>query len=207
MRRIYIDTSVVVAKLFGQKGDFLRHTAASKVFELISAKKVIGVISFYVLHEIYWFCMDNFGVEEAKEKARLALLNLLEIEIELAPLLSRSDRIHYSRRFPIRDSSDQAHAISAFVNNCDAIAAYDERFRDISHVIEYLKLLQEEKQEITSVTEKNVIERLTEKQIFIPPIAQKKQRVRHTPIKVGGKPLSEIIIEDRSTKKKYYEKI
>jgi hypothetical protein len=60
-----------------------------------------------------------------------------------------------------------------------------------------LKLLQEEKQEITSVAEKNVIEKLTEKQIFIPPIAQKKQRVRHTPIKVGGKPLSEIIIEDR----------
>ncbi len=43
MRRIYIDTSVVVAKLFGQKSDFLRHTSASKVFELISAKKVIGV--------------------------------------------------------------------------------------------------------------------------------------------------------------------
>ena len=139
MRRIYIDTSVVVAKLFGQKVAFLRHIAASKVFELISARKVIGVISFYVLHETYWFCMDNFRVEEAREKARLALLDLLEIEIELAPLLSREDKIHYSRRFPIRDLSDQTHVISAFVNNCDAIVAYDERFRDISHIIEYLK--------------------------------------------------------------------
>jgi hypothetical protein len=51
MRRIYIDTSVAVAKLFGQKVAFLQHTAASKVFEFISARKVIGVISFYVLHD------------------------------------------------------------------------------------------------------------------------------------------------------------
>ena len=89
MRRIYIDTSVVVAKLFGQEAEPSRHTASSKVFKLINAKKVIGVISFYVLHEIYWFCMDNFRAEEAREKARLALLDLLEIKIELAPLLSR----------------------------------------------------------------------------------------------------------------------
>lgn len=139
MKRIYIDTSVVVAKLFGQKVAPSRHTAASEVFEFMRARKVIGVISFYTLHEIYWFCMDNFSAEESREKARLALLNVLEIEVELVPLLAREDRIYYRRRFPIRDSSDQAHAISAFVNNCDAIVAYDERFQDTSHVIEYLK--------------------------------------------------------------------
>ena len=126
MRRIYIDrkpkasvskanTSAVVAFLFGQKVAFQQHTAAAKLFELISARKVIGVISFYALHEIYWFCIDNFGAEVAKEKARLAILDLLGIETELAPLLSREDRIYYRRRFPIRDSSDHAHAISAFV--------------------------------------------------------------------------------------------
>ncbi len=60
-----------------------------------------------------------------------------------------------------------------------------------------LKLLWEEEQEITSITGKNVIERLTKKQIFIPPITPQKQRARRTPIKVEGKPLSEIIIEDR----------
>jgi len=60
-----------------------------------------------------------------------------------------------------------------------------------------LKLLREEKQEITSVTGKNVIDRLTKKQIVIPPMAQKSRKVRRTPIKSGGKPLSEIIIEDR----------
>jgi len=60
-----------------------------------------------------------------------------------------------------------------------------------------LKLLQEEKQEITSVTGKDVIDRLTKKQIVIPPMAQKGQKARHTPIKVGGKPLSKNIIEDR----------
>ncbi len=60
-----------------------------------------------------------------------------------------------------------------------------------------LKLLWEEEQEITSITGKRVIERLTKKQIVIPPIAPQKQRARRTPIKVEGKPLSEIIIEDR----------
>jgi len=60
---------------------------------------------------------------------------------------------------------------------------------------EVLKLLREEKQEIMSVTGK--IEISTNKRIVIPPIIQKKERVRNTPIKVGGKPLSEIIIEDR----------
>jgi hypothetical protein len=63
--------------------------------------------------------------------------------------------------------------------------------------VEHPDSIREEKQETTSVTGKNVIERLTNKQIVIPPIAQKKQRVRRTPIKVVGKPLSEIIIEDR----------
>lgn len=62
---------------------------------------------------------------------------------------------------------------------------------------EVLKLLQKEKQEITSVNGKTVIDSLMRKQIVIPPIAQKTQRVRRTPIKVGGKPLSEIIIGDR----------
>jgi len=60
---------------------------------------------------------------------------------------------------------------------------------------EVLKLLQEE--EITSLTGKNVIGSFMRRQIVIPPINQKTQRVRRTPIKVGGKPLSEIIIEDR----------
>jgi hypothetical protein len=60
-----------------------------------------------------------------------------------------------------------------------------------------LKLLLEEKQKITSVTGKNVIDSLMRKEIVVPPIAQKIQRVRRTPIKAGGKSLSEIIIEDR----------
>jgi len=63
--------------------------------------------------------------------------------------------------------------------------------------VEHPDSIGEEKQEITSVTGKNVIDSLMRKGIVVPPIAQKSPRVRRTPIKVGGKPLSEIIIEDR----------
>lgn len=33
------------------------------------------------------------------------------------------------------DASDQPHAISAYLHNCDAIVAYDEHFQDVADKI------------------------------------------------------------------------
>lgn len=137
--RVYIDTSAAVAKLFGKTVAPARHNFASQVFNFVEQGKIVGIISFYTLHEIYWFCIDNFPIEQAKKKARFALFTILGFNIELAPLVAREDRIVYSRRLPISDTSDQMHAISAFTNGCDAIVAYDDHFQEVSDVIEYLK--------------------------------------------------------------------
>lgn len=137
--RIYLDTSVVNAFLFGETKEKIRYLHSSKMFEFIELGKITGIISFYTLHEVYWFCLDNFPQNKAKEKARIALLSLLKRKLEIVPLLYRKDKIYYKNRFPIRDSSDQVHAISAFINKCDVLSAYDNHYKDISNIIRYLQ--------------------------------------------------------------------
>jgi predicted nucleic acid-binding protein len=63
---------------------------------------------------------------------RLAFHELLGHEVLVVPLLTRMDRIVLSRRFPMRDPSDQVHAATAYRERCDVIVAYDEHYQDIA---------------------------------------------------------------------------
>lgn len=53
-------------------------------------------------------------------------------ELMLLPLLSRENRIVLNRRFPMRDTSDQAHAATAYHGGCEAIVTYDRHYQDIA---------------------------------------------------------------------------
>lgn len=67
-------------------------------------------------------------------------LKILKTEVYILPLLNREERIIHAQRFSdLRDSSDVPHAISAFVYKAKAIVAYDNHFKDISHIISYKK--------------------------------------------------------------------
>lgn len=136
MPPIYVDTSVVVVWLFGQKSEPARYSATQRVFDLIAASTVEGLISLYTLQEVYAFCEDNLPPMERRRAAKLALRMLLLTELEIAPLLARTERLLHQRRFPISDSSDQPHAIVAYLNGCQAIITYDTHFAEISDVME-----------------------------------------------------------------------
>jgi len=60
--RIYLDTSVINAYLFGKHSTIEadRFTATNKLFGLINAKRITAVVSLYSIQEIFSFC-KNFS--------------------------------------------------------------------------------------------------------------------------------------------------
>lgn len=135
MPPIYVDTSVATVWLFGEEREPARYPATEELFRLIEAGDIQGLISMYTLQEVYAFCEGNFPPDEVRATAKLALRALLLTELEIAPLLRRTERLLHQRRFPLSDASDQPHAIVAYLNNCQAIITYDEHFGEISQVI------------------------------------------------------------------------
>lgn len=94
---------------------------------------------FYALHEVHVFAIDNapdFPTGAAFGKA--ALEKILALPVQILPFVSRTEgRLHARRFTALRDSSDVPHAIAASVYHCEAIVAYDDHFRAISHLIPY----------------------------------------------------------------------
>lgn len=135
MPPIYVDTSVVDVWLFGEQKEPTRYPATAELFRLIAAGDVQGLISLYTLQEVYVFCESNFPPDEVRITAKLALRTLLLTELDIAPLLRRTERLLHQRRFPLSDASDQPHAIIAYLNDCQAIVTYDTHFEEIGQVI------------------------------------------------------------------------
>ncbi|PKO24035.1 MAG: hypothetical protein CVU38_01090 [Chloroflexi bacterium HGW-Chloroflexi-1] len=136
MPPIYVDTSVVAVWLFGQKSEPTRYPATQRLFDLIAAGTIEGLISLYTLQAVYAFCEDNLPPDEGRGAAKLALRTLLMTKLGIAPLLKRVERLVHQRRFPISDPSDQPHAIVAYLNDCQAIITYDAHFAEIGEVID-----------------------------------------------------------------------
>lgn len=109
--------------------------------ETLAALVIEGSIrvatSFYALHELYIFALDNapeFSTGAAYGKA--AIEKVIALPIQLLPFVSRVDRAVHARRFrALRDSSDLPHAIVAMVYGCEVIVTYDSHFLPISHII------------------------------------------------------------------------
>jgi len=133
--KVYLDTTIITLLLFGQKRNPDRYEEVRRLFETIDDGHVAAVISIYALQELCSFCYANFSTEDAPTVTRLAFHELLAHELLLTPLLSRTDRIILSRRFPIRDASDQAHAGVAYREGCSYIVTYDRHFQDIADLL------------------------------------------------------------------------
>lgn len=135
--RIYLDTSVINIYLFGKYSEVEagRFPAVSKLFELINSKKVLAIVSLYSIQEIYSFCKKIFYSDDIGHISRISLSVLFRNEFELSGLLTREERLLNKARFNMDDLSDQPHAISAFLNKCDAIVTYDEHFQKIKDII------------------------------------------------------------------------
>lgn len=136
---LYIDTSVLLVYTLTQTVEKARFPATEAFFAKITAVSLLGATSFYALQEVYVFALDNapdFPTGATFGKA--ALEKILALPLQILPFVSRLERKLQARKFSaLRDSTDVPHAIAASVYGCEAIVAYDEHFRAISHIIPY----------------------------------------------------------------------
>ena len=134
---LYIDTSVLLVYTLTQAVERARHQHTEKFFAKVGEGSVSAAPSFYALHEVYVFAIDNapnFQTGAAYGKA--ALEKILALPLQILPLVTRAERAgHAPMSNALRDASDMPHAIAAFVYGCDAIVAYDEHFTAIADII------------------------------------------------------------------------
>jgi predicted nucleic acid-binding protein len=134
---VYIDTSVLLVYTLTQALEKRRFTATTWLFNKIAAGSLAAATSFYALHELYVFALDNApnfptGAAFGKE----ALQKILALPLQIFPLLSRAERRAHERRLTeLRDASDLPHAVTALVYHCEAIVAYDHHFKAIAPII------------------------------------------------------------------------
>ena len=134
---LYIDTSVLLVYTLTQAVERARYRYTEKFFAKVIEGSLSVATSFYALHELYIFAIDNapnFHMGTGYGKA--ALEKILALPLQILPLVTRGERTRHIRMFSaLRDASDIPHAIAALVYGCDAIVAYDEHFTAISRII------------------------------------------------------------------------
>jgi len=136
---IYLDTSVLLVHTLTQSIEIARSKAFRKLFAKVNSGVVSAATSFYALHELHVFAIENApDLELGYEYGKSALLEILKAPIILLPFVTRTERRRQAGKFvSLRDASDLPHAISAYASGCEAIVAYDDHFKAIDHVIRY----------------------------------------------------------------------
>lgn len=135
----YLETSVLVVYCFGEKLEPDRYKPVKILFDKINTEKIKGLVSFYSLHELFIFAIENFSPDIGRILGKRALEEILKTRVELIPLLNREQRIRYSREMKLNDASDIPHAILAFIEKCDCIITYDTHFDSINNIIKIVQ--------------------------------------------------------------------
>ena len=136
---LYIDTSVLLPYTLTQGIETDRYRSTEKLFLKINDGALTAATSFYALHELYIFALDNTpDFAEGAAFGKAALEKVLSTPIRILPFASRIERVRHARKFTrLRDATDVPHAIAASVYGCEAIVAYDRHFSAISDIIPY----------------------------------------------------------------------
>ncbi len=141
MIHYYVDTSVLLIYTLASGKEVDRYPFVTKLFDLIEAEKIKATTSFYALHELYIFALENApDFDTGSQYGKEAMNIILSTKVQLTPLLTRMERMINARLFnKLSDSTDLPHAISAKIWGCDVIVAYDEHFASISDIVGYKK--------------------------------------------------------------------
>jgi predicted nucleic acid-binding protein len=137
--RLYLDSTILIAYTLTSLIEKERHADVVAMIEKINAGEIVALTSFYALHEVLVFALRNapnleLGIRVGKD----ALLQILKTEIGVLPMVTREERILNARTFSaIKDSSDVAHAISAYLKGCQFLVSYDRHFEDLPPVLEW----------------------------------------------------------------------
>ena len=138
---LYIDTSVLLVYTLTQAVERGRYRYTEKFLAKVTEGSLSVATSFYALHELYIFAIDNapnFQVGAGYGKA--ALEKILALPLQILPLVTRGERTRHARMFSaLRDASDVPHAIAALVYGCEAIVAYDDHFAAITSIIPHTR--------------------------------------------------------------------
>lgn len=137
--RAYLETSALVVYCFGKKLEADRYKSVETLFNKINSAEIKGVVSFYSLHELFIFAIENFPPNISRKIGKRALEDILKNRVEIIPLLNREQRIRYSHEIKLNDASDIPHAILAFIEKCDCIITYDSHFNNINNIIKILQ--------------------------------------------------------------------
>jgi hypothetical protein len=134
---VYLDTSVLLVYTLTHSSEVKRAKIVDKLVAKISSGLIEAAASFYSLHELYIFALENVPDFDAGSSfGKAALEKILRLPIRVLPLPSRTDRRRLAGKFAaLRDASDIPHAISAYLARCEAIVAYDDPFKSIADVI------------------------------------------------------------------------
>jgi len=135
----YLDTSVLLAYTLAQAAEPERYEASRRLIERLRADPRPTFTSFYALHEMFLFALEQAPTEEIGNSfGKAALIEVLSLPVRLLPLLSRSERTTHSRKFAaLPDPSDAPHAISAYLSDCRVIVAYDDHFKRLPPPLTY----------------------------------------------------------------------
>jgi predicted nucleic acid-binding protein len=136
VKQYYLDTSVLVVYTLASGTEVERYSVVRQLFNLIETGKLKAVTSFYALHEVYLFALENApDFDTGTEYGKAALTLIFNTKIQITPLLSRIERKINERFF--KHLPDLPHVISAKIWGCAGIVAYDEHFSSVSDVLEY----------------------------------------------------------------------
>lgn len=136
---IYLDTSVLLVYTLTESVEIERSKSVRRLFAKVDSGLVSAATSFYALHEVHVFALENApDVEVGSQFGKAALQKILNARLRILPFVTRTERRRLAGRFSLlKDSTDVPHAISAYAAGCEAIVAYDEHFRATTSVIPY----------------------------------------------------------------------
>ena len=138
---IYIETTVLIAYTLTKLLEPERYTRTAALMMRINRGEMAAVTSFYALHEVLIFALRNaLDPIMGRKLGKQALLEILQTEIEVLPMITREERILNTRTFAaLKDPSDIAHAISAYLNGCQILVSYDEDFHNLPLALTWKK--------------------------------------------------------------------
>lgn len=96
----------------------------------VNAGAIVAFTSFYALHEVFLFALKNVSTpEDGRQLGKEALHDILQTEVSLLPMVTRQEKVLYTRTFAaLQDSSDVSHAISAHLAGCRILVSHDRHF-------------------------------------------------------------------------------
>lgn len=134
---LYVDTSVLLVYTLTQTVERERYGPTADFFARVASGSLTAATSFYALHVVHVFALDNApDFSAGAAYGRAALVQILSLPLQLFPLVSRIERRRHAPRFAaLRDSSDLPHAIAAAVHGCEAIVTYDSHFDAVAAIL------------------------------------------------------------------------